>query len=605
MVIVVPWVDASVVMVESSAVGVAVEARRATGASVRRERSARIRADHGFVSVETTGLADSAGGEPGTRGTLTAREAEVLALVQRRLTNAEIAEQLFVSVRTVETHVSSLLRKLGASDRRALAAIGPPRRPRSSARRRRRAPSGSAPGPARRAGRPGRPGRRGLGAAPPRPAHHADRPGRRGQDERGPGRRPPRRRALAGGAVFVDLVPARTAATCSGRSPMRSASRATPPAPRRARRPPRRPFDADRDGQLRARDRRRRRARRRRARLRRHVAHPRHQPRTPRPRATSTWCRSNRSAPPPPSCSSNGPAGSNRASPGTPRTTQIVDLCARLDGLPLAVELAAGQVRRWSLAELSRRLGDPAPRLPARRRPRRTAAPDDDGRHRLELRAAGRARAAAAPPPRRVPVRASDSTRARRCDHCSTASTSTGAGLAGGQEPRGARARHELVPAARDDPGVRRRAARRVRRARRRLRAPSAVDGRRRRAASSQARPLDVRPSRRPPARRRRPRAPGVLVEPRRRPLRRRRRARHHPLVPVAQRRRLRRGPPLARRPRRPRSRAGIASLGRAAPRRHRPGRRGLPDHDRRRRGVGPARRRPRPGRPTRWPNTS
>jgi predicted ATPase/DNA-binding CsgD family transcriptional regulator len=59
-------------------------------------------------------------------GALTARKAEVLALVQRRLTNVEIAEQLFVSVRTVETHVSSVLRKLGADNRRALASIGPP-----------------------------------------------------------------------------------------------------------------------------------------------------------------------------------------------------------------------------------------------------------------------------------------------------------------------------------------------------------------------------------------------------------------------------------------------------------------------------------------------
>lgn len=52
---------------------------------------------------------------------LTAKESEVLALVERRLTNAEIAEQLFVSVRTVESHVSSLLRKRGVASRRELA----------------------------------------------------------------------------------------------------------------------------------------------------------------------------------------------------------------------------------------------------------------------------------------------------------------------------------------------------------------------------------------------------------------------------------------------------------------------------------------------------
>jgi pimeloyl-ACP methyl ester carboxylesterase/DNA-binding CsgD family transcriptional regulator len=49
------------------------------------------------------------------------REAEVLALVGARLSNAEIARRLFISVRTVESHVSSLLRKLGAADRRELA----------------------------------------------------------------------------------------------------------------------------------------------------------------------------------------------------------------------------------------------------------------------------------------------------------------------------------------------------------------------------------------------------------------------------------------------------------------------------------------------------
>jgi DNA-binding CsgD family transcriptional regulator len=52
---------------------------------------------------------------------VTEREAEVLALLDRHMTNAEIAESLFISVRTVESHVSSMLRKLGVSDRRSLA----------------------------------------------------------------------------------------------------------------------------------------------------------------------------------------------------------------------------------------------------------------------------------------------------------------------------------------------------------------------------------------------------------------------------------------------------------------------------------------------------
>jgi predicted ATPase/DNA-binding CsgD family transcriptional regulator len=60
---------------------------------------------------------------PLTDAGVSEREAEVLDLVAQGATNAEIAARLFVSVRTVESHVSSLLRKLGADDRRALARL--------------------------------------------------------------------------------------------------------------------------------------------------------------------------------------------------------------------------------------------------------------------------------------------------------------------------------------------------------------------------------------------------------------------------------------------------------------------------------------------------
>ena len=42
---------------------------------------------------------------------------DVLALVAQGLTNVEIAERLFLSRRTVETHVANLLAKTGASNR--------------------------------------------------------------------------------------------------------------------------------------------------------------------------------------------------------------------------------------------------------------------------------------------------------------------------------------------------------------------------------------------------------------------------------------------------------------------------------------------------------
>jgi predicted ATPase/DNA-binding CsgD family transcriptional regulator len=79
---------------------------------------------HGWVHGDGYELGDDAAvAELPGAGRISQREAEVLAAIGARLSNAQIANRLHISVRTVESHVSSMLRKYGFSDRWALAEL--------------------------------------------------------------------------------------------------------------------------------------------------------------------------------------------------------------------------------------------------------------------------------------------------------------------------------------------------------------------------------------------------------------------------------------------------------------------------------------------------
>ncbi len=70
---------------------------------------------------EITALRQRLAGQPGPAG-LTPREVEVLELVVQGLTNSQIADRLFISRSTAGVHISNILSKTGASDRRQAAA---------------------------------------------------------------------------------------------------------------------------------------------------------------------------------------------------------------------------------------------------------------------------------------------------------------------------------------------------------------------------------------------------------------------------------------------------------------------------------------------------
>lgn len=65
-------------------------------------------------------LARVAKGEESSFDTLSEREREILKLIAEGLTNREIADKLFLSIKTVQAHRANLMRKLGMHDRTEL-----------------------------------------------------------------------------------------------------------------------------------------------------------------------------------------------------------------------------------------------------------------------------------------------------------------------------------------------------------------------------------------------------------------------------------------------------------------------------------------------------
>jgi DNA-binding NarL/FixJ family response regulator len=95
----------------STVAGIEARAALATFEQLGAERDARRAA----VLLDELAPADAGSAvEPPKNSGMTRREVEVLRLLARGYSNPQIAEQLFISVRTVERHISAIYAKLGA-----------------------------------------------------------------------------------------------------------------------------------------------------------------------------------------------------------------------------------------------------------------------------------------------------------------------------------------------------------------------------------------------------------------------------------------------------------------------------------------------------------
>jgi DNA-binding CsgD family transcriptional regulator/Tfp pilus assembly protein PilF len=124
----VPWWSAERLLHEPQLVAARSrmdEARWETALAEGRNMGLEDAVEYGLSEEETTTASSQALDQPLTHEqprALTQREEEVAALVAHGLTNRRIAEELFLSERTVHRHVSNVLKKLGIASREQVAA---------------------------------------------------------------------------------------------------------------------------------------------------------------------------------------------------------------------------------------------------------------------------------------------------------------------------------------------------------------------------------------------------------------------------------------------------------------------------------------------------